>query len=241
MNSKRNKTLKILTAFFGVACLVLSMLALRSFAALRYGNSQDLDLEMSSVEVFLVENGNLTTNQDDALLSSLKGKSLDPGYGYKETIAARNTGKQPEYVRVIVHKYWMDQDGNKLPDLDPSLIDLTYGDKAYNDDAWIINDAETTSEQTVYYLKKTLAARSDSALLFDQIGADASLMDAYTLNNTLDENGQTITAVYDYDGLQIGLDIEVQSLQHKHGDKAVPSAWGVTNVTASDGTISVSR
>lgn len=242
MSNRKNKTLKVLTALFGVASLVFAMLAIQSFAALRYGNSQNVNLEMSSIDVRLLENGKITPEVDQSkegwLLSELNSKTIDPGYAYDEVIEARNTADQPEYVRVIVRKYWMDKD-NKRVDLDPSLIKLGYKNADFNSDAWIINDAETTDEQTVYYMKKALPAKTDSPALFDKISADASLADAYTMETS--EDGKTITAVYDYDGLQIGLDIEVQSIQHSSANEAITSAWGVTNITVSDGTVSIKR
>ena len=242
MNSRNNKKLKVLTALFGVASLIFAMLAIQSFAALRYGNSRDVDLKMGSIDVRLLENGNITPEaskeKEGWLLSDLSDKSVDPGYAYDEVIEARNTADQPEYVRVIVRKYWMDKD-NKRVDLDPSLIKLGYKNADFNSDAWIINDAETTDEQTVYYMRKALPAKTDSPALFDKISADASLADAYTLETS--EDGKTITATYEYDGLHMGLDIEVQSIQHTSANEAITSAWGVTNVTVSDGTVSIKR
>ena len=147
MSNRKNKTLKVLTALFGVASLIFAMLAIQSFAALRYGNSQNVNLEMSSIDVRLLENGKITPEVDQSkegwLLSELNSKTIDPGYAYDEVIEARNTADQPEYVRVIVRKYWMDKD-NKRVDLDPSLIKLGYKNADFNSDAWIINDAETT-------------------------------------------------------------------------------------------------
>ena len=239
MSIKKKRSLKILTAFLCMAIVLLSGLAIRSFAALRYGQSKDIDMELSSLDVRLLENGKPSSDKKGVLLSGLDGSTLDPGYMYDETIAARNTVGQSEYVRVIVKKYWLDKNGSKLPDLDPSLIRLSYGGRAYNSDAWLINTGESTAEQSVYYLKKALTGKTDSPALFDRIGADASIAGSYEMKES--DDGRTVTAVYDYDGIRIGLDIEVQSIQYNHGDEAVTSAWGVTNVTVSNGSISISQ
>ena len=54
------------------------------------------------------------------------------------------------------------------------------------------------------------------------------------------ETGNKVTVEYEYDGMIIYLEIEVQSIQEYDADKAVSSIWGVGNVTVNgDGEIEV--
>ena len=53
-------------------------------------------------------------------------------------------------------------------------------------------------------------------------------------------NGKkVITYEYEYSGKQICLEAEVQALQTHNINRAIKSVWGVQNVTASDGKLSV--
>ena len=201
--------------------------------------SEDIRVSMSNLSVQLLEKGK-PVEDGSKLLSALTDTKVDPGYKYEETIAARNNSDLAEYVRIIVKKFWKSADGEKIVVLDPSLIKLSYGSGDYNDTDWVINPEEHTAEQDVYYLKKALEAGKDSQVLFDSISIDPAVIDEVVF---LDEEGNEITDIesysgvitgsFDYDGMEFAVEIEVQSVQFSNAEDAIPSAWGVPNVTIS--------
>ena len=171
-------------------------------------------------------------------LNGEDGATIQPGRVYREEIAARNGAGTPQYVRLIVYKYWTDEAGNKTQELDPSLIQLTYGGEEYNSSAWQRNDAESTPERSVYYYSGQLPAGADSAVLFDQLRIDDQVM---TGDNIIeDQTDEThYTYHFKYDGYQCCIKAEVQAIQTDHADEAVESLWGVPNVTVDGGSLVV--
>jgi len=170
---------------------------------------------------------------------------VEPGRTYKEEISARNGTKIDEYVRLTVRKYWVKDGKAKDTRLDPDLIKLTYGDKAYNSSAWKLNKEESTPESETYYLKKVLPSGKDSALLFDSLTIDkevANLANEKTTTTEKTENGEKVTVItyeYDYNGYTFFIEAEVQALQTHNVNDAIGSIWGVKNVTASNGKVTV--
>ncbi|MBR2805732.1 MAG: hypothetical protein IKE18_03025 [Oscillospiraceae bacterium] len=207
--------------------------------------SEDIRVSMSNLSVQLLENGDPVA-EDGVLLSSLSGRAVDPGYRYEEKIAARNNSGLSEYVRMIVKKYWRSAEGEKIVVLDPSLIRLEFGSGTYNDSDWVINPKEHTAEQDVYYCRKALEAGKDSALLFDSISIDPSVAGKVVF---VDEEGNEIPDIesytgvikgsFDYDGVEFGVEVEVQSVQFSNAEDAIASAWGVPNVSISGDEVTV--
>ncbi len=73
---------------------------------------------------------------------------------------------------------------------------------------------------------------------------DGSLLsDKYmTAEESKDESTgvTTITYTYTYDGYAFIIKADVQAIQTHNANDAIHSQWGVTNVTESDGTLSLS-
>ncbi|MBQ6401452.1 MAG: hypothetical protein IJI20_04110 [Firmicutes bacterium] len=247
MTRKRSRyALLIAAAVLSVCLVVLAFMIQNTRANLLYGKGADMDLQMSNINVQLMENGKaLASNGDTIQLMAGKATSLEPGYTYQERIAVSNTSGEdksliPEYVRVIVRKYWVDQDGAKLTSLDPDLIQLRYNTGTYNRQDWVQSEKETTAEQVVYYLKNPLEPGASSQELFDGVMVDSSIADKFTLINqdgevienidSITASDKEVTAKYDYDGAQFRVEVEVQSVQSEHGEQAVPSAWGSVRV-----------
>ena len=237
-SSKKRYALMIAAGLLTITLLVLLFLIKDTRADMLYGEGAEVNLGMSSLNVQLLENGK-AINQEDQNKGKLLGsinESMEPGYTYEEKIAADNDGDLDEYVRIIVKKYWKDDEGKRI-DMDPAMIKLSYGDKDYNDSDWVLNPGETTKEQTVYYCRKALPSGETSKPLFDGIKLDAQIAYDYSLKKS--DDGKDVTAVYRYDGAQIGLEAEVQSVQSGSADKAITSAWGDTGVSVVDNEIVV--
>ena len=206
--------------------------------------------ELNHLQVHLLENGKDVCGEKNTvdgekvtgeLLGYLKGEDgavVQPGRAYREEIAARNSQSTPQYVRLIVYKYWTDKDGNKTQVLDPALIQLSYGDQEYNSGAWQRNDKESTPERSVYYLSSQLPAGTDSALLFDTFRVDDKVMEGdNVVTDKIDETHYTYH--FKYEGYQCNIKAEVQAIQTDHADEAVESIWGVPNVTVEGGSLVV--
>lgn len=203
-----------------------------------------LEFETSNQAVRLMENGS-PTGKDNPLLSTLKGK-VSPGKSYKEEISARNDCDVSQFVRIVVRKYWMDDngkvhsfDGENVKTPDPSMIKLTPA----NTDLWQRNELESTVEREVYYYKNSVASGEVTKPLSATIKVDSWVASQYTTYPKIDPNNMpkdtVITYVYDYDGYKICLEAEAQSVQTHNAQDAVMSLWGMPNVKVSGGTLTV--
>ncbi len=167
-----------------------------------------------------------------------------PGFTYKEEISAKNGNNVDEYVRLTVKKYWV-KDGKKDTRLSPDLIKLTYGDKDYNSSAWALNKKESTPESQTYYLRKMLPANESSGLLFDSLTIDGSITadeNMTVTEKTSTEGNKKVTVYtysYDYDDYTFYIEADVQAIQTHNVNDAITSLWGVSNVSASNGTVTV--
>lgn len=192
----------------------------------------DRTIELDSLNVEVVENGKAVGGADGnmgTMLADLSGKKLAVGKEYKEAIGARNTGGYDEYVRIIVRKYWT-KDGKKATELTPDLIKLSYDGKDYNTGSWTLDKAASTDEMSIYYYKPVLTKKEpDTALLFDTLSVDASVMDDENVTETKTESGgKTVyTYTYKYDGYTVNVEAEAQSVQTHNAEEAIKSVWGV--------------
>ena len=172
---------------------------------------------------------------------------VDPGRTYKEELSARNGNNVDEYVRIIVRKYWVDSQNKKSTVMDPALIKLTYNGKAYNSGAWAVNSKEHTVESDTYYLKKKLGAGATSALLFNELTIDGAVADlgnktTTTTTETRGPDDQEVTVItysYDYDDFTFYIEADVQAIQTHNASDALKSLWGVSNVDAGNGKVTV--
>lgn len=236
--------------------------AMFAFGALNFGLSPYItgdalqgNFELDHVGVNLIEKSQgdkaykdvgKKDGENGQLLTSLKDKNgnvkIAPGAKYSEKIAAFNSSDVPQYVRVVIHKYWMNADGSKDTSMDPELIHLTYGNKAYNTDSWKINPSETASETSVYYYTSELPAETQTPDLMNQLQIDPRVAQQYTEKTTQNDAGQTvITYVYKYDGKVFCVEAEAQALQPHNINDAIKSVWGVQNVTVSGGSLSIGQ
>ena len=171
--------------------------------------------------------------------------SVEPGMLYKETLAARNGQDIPVYVRMTVRKYWVEVNedgtaGDKTTVLAPKYIHLTYGNEDYNKDEWTLDKSVSTEESKTYYCKKAIEPNGDSAELFDQLIIDNKLTERSEDEVTEGDNGvTTIKYVYKYDGYAFMIEADVQAIQTHNANEAIESQWGVKNVKAEGGTLTV--
>ena len=173
-----------------------------------------------------------------ALLGDLiaENESFVIGKRYPVEYTLKNSGEIAVFSRVIVYKYWVDANGNKLRDLDPSLIEVELA----NTGDWITaaNDPDSTTERSVYYYKSVLNPGEESSAFISAV----KVSDWITTNPRIEKTGPdeegyvTYTYYYDYNDVYFQLKIEAEGVQTHNAADAILSAWGV-KATVSGNTI----
>lgn len=261
MNGKKKHLSKRTLALLAAAVLLFvsgGFMGTRSALTIQSEN-MDSHFELDHIGVQLIEGHDgayeHVGKQSDTggeLIAYMKENASDeigqitPGQIYDEHIAAVNeTGSGDvsavdQYLRIIVRKYWADENGNPDNTLDPSLIKLTYGNSEYNEGPWQKNPNESTTEREVYYYTSVLGGQAQTPDLFTQLQLDPKVLEDMTTTESEWKNGKKIiTYTYAYSGMRICIEAEVQALQTHSINRAIKSVWGVQNVSVSGGTLSV--
>ncbi|MBP3897796.1 MAG: hypothetical protein J6D57_08235 [Mogibacterium sp.] len=234
MTKINRKTLRLIATALCVVMIVLGGLIARTAAALIEGDEAQLEMGMATLDVQLTENDTVVADgtTEGKLFSALADTVIDPGYTYEENIAVRNSGASPEYVRVIIRKYWTDDSGKVTDAVSPESIELVTGS------GWFENAAESSTEQSVYYCSRSLDAGTDSAPLFTGIRVNGKIADAFTIAEDPADD-KVLKATFAYDGLSFNVEAEVQAIQYDHANEAAGSAWGITNIVFADGRVTL--
>ena len=211
-----------------------------------YSENYSAQMNMQSIGVSLLENDKVVSSRDyvsnnewkgtseGELLTDLLGKddTFTPGKKYNEAISVKNSGTIDTFVRVIITKSWQDKEGKKNPKLSPDLIELNF----LTDNGWQIAKDQSTTERTVLYYTKAVAAGDSTPALSDTIGIKPSI--AKDVTKHVDDN--TITYTYKYNGYTFHIDAEVDAVQTHNAKDAIKSAWGVdVNVSDDETTMSL--
>lgn len=160
-------------------------------------------------------------------------EELKLGKKYAEELYVANTGAIDQYVRVTIYKYWLDAEGNKLPELSPALIDLHLVNCGEGE-AWMVDEASSTKERTVLYYRNILRAAGEgvpeadtvSLPLCDYLRIDSSLTDKVSQEIVTEGEYTTITTTYLYDGVEFRIEAQVDAVQTHSAEDAIWSAWG---------------
>ncbi len=209
-----------------------------------YSEDYVAQMDVKSIGVSLVENNTAVSwrdylHKDDAwtvksgeLLTGMlkKDEKLILNKKYKEELSVTNSGSIDEYIRVVVHRYWVDCDkegkktGKKRTDMDPEYIELNF----LKDSGWILDETASTPERTVLYYSKPLAQGASSTPFTDTLAIDSGIM------NTVSKDGTQF-----YNDVQFMIEAEVDAVQTHNAEDAVKSAWGVDVSVGSDGSLSL--
>ena len=103
------------------------------------------------------------------------------------------------FVRVVLTKSWQDKEGKNV-DLSPALIEL-----GFNQDGWIINEAQSTDERVVLYYTKVVESKKTTPDFMKTIRISNQLSTMYTKV----EDEKTIKYQYTYNGYTFTLDAEL--------------------------------
>lgn len=227
---KRIPKKSILLLSAAVLLLLGSTIGSTRAALTYYSENYVAGMELSSIGVSLLENGEVVSNRDykgngawegeadGVLLNGFleDGEKIIPGKNYDEVLSIKNSGNIDTYVRVIVTTNWLDKEGKPATNLDPSLIKLNY------ENGWVKDEAASTTERTVLYYKGILTSGSE-ATFAKSLQIDPKI--CRKLTQTVDDNVYTYT--YEYDGYSFQIAAEVDAVQTHNGKDAVKSAWGI--------------
>ena len=160
-------------------------------------------------------------DEDEATLLENLDETVVPGKTYNEALAVQNSGSINQYVRVIVKKYWIDDQGEKTQELDPSLIDLHF-----TENGWMIDEDASTDERTILYYNDLLESGDTTTPLCDTIMINGSIATKVTEETIRSGDYTTIKTTYDYDGYGFVLEARAEAIQSHNADQAAISAWG---------------
>ena len=221
------------TILLGIAAVLLLGSGVGSArAALTYYSYQySASMDMSTIGVSLKENGKVvspktyddqgdaTTNGEGKLLQNLlkEDEKFVLGKTYDEKLAVENSGNIDTFVRVVLTKSWQDKEGKNV-DLSPALIEL-----GFNQDGWVINEAQSTDERVVLYYTKVVESKKTTPDFMKTIRISNQLSTMYTKV----EDEKTIKYQYTYNGYTFTLDAEVDAVQTHNAKDAIKSAWGI--------------
>jgi hypothetical protein len=241
---------KVTTILLAAAAVLLVTSAVGSTrAALTYYSENYVaEVEVHNIGVSLIENGDVVAatnygqvDDNDAkykgvLLENLleEGETFVPGKTYKEVLSVGNTGTIDSYVRVILTKSWVDEDGNKDTTLDPALIDLHL-----TGNGWVEDKEASTKERTVLYYTDVLATGETTPLFADTLSINENISTKVFETRVEKDGYTTITYEYAYDGYTFCVEAEVDAVQTHNATKAIKSAWGVDVTVSEDGRLSL--
>ena len=237
MTSGNRKRALSLVLFILSGILVCAGVALAAGTVLRTSNRFTSKVDTPEISIALLENQKEVEGEDALLKDVLGGEALMIGKIYDEELAVSNTKDTPQYVRMTVRKYWMEDEEGKRVDLSPDLIVLKLGEEGWIADTAAAEDA--SPERTVLYYTKPLEGGEKTTPAVTGIGLDTDVAKIIKQTAETVTEGKTITTTYKYDGLMFGLEAEVDGIQTHNAEDAAKSVWGADISVADDGTLSL--
>lgn len=230
--SKKKITAPVVALLVTALILAFAMAGTAQAALDKKSNVYEANIELTSLDVALVENGQERSGEDTLLKDMIPdGKEFAVGYRYDENLGVKNVGEEPEYVRVSVNRYWVDEDDSKATDLSPKLIELGWADGGWvTSTGGALSKADMSKEQTVFYSKEPLAV-GDSLTFATTLRINPDILGAAKVDKV--DKGQRedgvyyVTTYYEYDNHKFAIDVEVASVQTHNAKDAIKSAWGV--------------
>ena len=206
-------------------------------------------VELDQIGVSLIENGDVehpvsyrdydgtshkfVVGGDGILLKNmLKGEKLKLGYAYPEALTVYNSGSIPEYVRVTIYKYWVDDDGTRFAAYDKQgneLLNKLIKLNILTGNGWVhdTRSGSDTKERTVLYYQSVLESKKSTNAFTDTLTIDNSIIEYADRSETVSTDGKTISWVAD--GKTFQIEVEVDAVQNHNAAAAMKSAWGLTD------------
>lgn len=235
-------------ALVAVALLLTGTIGGSRAALTYFSENYTSRVEMFDIGVSLLENGKKVSWRDyipqsdgkwneniGVLLEDMidEGEYYQAGQPYREEIAVENSGTIDEYVRVILYKYWVNEEGEKLRNMDPSLITLNLVNLTSEGGPWVLDEKSTTDERTVLYYNTVLptgeqtVSLSDSLTISPDVVANAEPVVSEKVETRDGRQCKVITTTYSINGMKFQLEAEVDAVQTHNAAPAIRSAWGI--------------
>ena len=190
---------------------------------------EDISTDVNNPEYIKIEGDNTLVFKS---LDSVKAGSeiMKPDNNYPERVRVLNNSPTesaaPEYVRVVVKKYWVDDTGKKDTTIDPSLINLnTSAD-------WGKIESES-GEEVIYYCKKPLQ-KNESSQVIESVSFGKGIekylyymKSTQTTTATETAEGTIIESTRTYGGQPFKVEMKVDAVQAHEAASAMLGAWGV--------------
>lgn len=249
--------------FGASAALLLASTVGSTRAALTYySENYEMRIEVPSIGVSLVENGNVVGSRNyvgnrwqesggELLANMLPGENekLVLGKKYNEALSVRNSGTIDSYVRVILYKNWTKKE-EKTADAESSEEKEMEADTELSPDliklhltgnGWIVDEDASTAERTVLYYTSIVPSGRDTAPFSDLLSIDPSIGDKVTETRTTVGGYTTVTTEFAYDGYRFNIKAEADAVQTHNAVEAIRSAWGVDVSIGENGSLSLTR
>lgn len=267
--SKGTYTTAIL--FVVAVLLLLGSVAGSSQAALTYySENYSAELRMFDIGVTLVENGQDVSwrnyaQRDDkwyeggtGLLTNMlytgpngEQEALQLEKNYDEALCVKNSGNIDEYVRVIIYRYWVDEekkddgttpvpveDRKKRVDISPDYIKLfpwngmeTVQGRALSYNGWVMDEAASTRERIVLYYTGILGTGKTTPTFMDTLAVSKDVEERFRIS---EKDGK-----YVYGNEEFVLDIEADAVQTHNAVDAIKSAWGIDVKVDANGNLTI--
>lgn len=230
-------------AVFGAAVVLLLFSSVGGArAALTYYSENHMtEIETQRINVALLEDGKPVNdeNADGELLQGLvsAGEKFEIGKTYPESLSVQNTGEIDQYVRVTVYRYWVDEKGNKVKDVDPDYIKLMPDLEEPGTDGWWVDTDASTRERTVIYYKKPLVGSASGSIGESETTPFAThlkVSEDVGAIVTKDDSGKIS---FDYQGLKFQVKVDVDAVQTHNAEDAILSSWGKNVTVNEDGSL----
>ena len=188
-------------------------------------------VEKQEDDSYLVVSGKDSLMGEDSPMGKMikADKKLLPGKTYPETLAILNTGTIKEYVRVSVFWYWLDENGNKFPEMNSNWIELGF----LEGNGWTIDQESSypynpnIEERTVLYYADPIAPGETTEPFMDSVTINNVILTKVTQESHKEGNLTVITTTFVYNGKQFCIEVLADGVQDHNFEQAKLSAWGV--------------
>ena len=198
---------KKLFLILGATVMIFGIIISPSYGVFQAdGNDVKTHISTNTLDITLTGDG---VNQVEVF------KDLVPNQVINKEMAVTNVKDASLYPRVIIHKYWLDNQGNKEFNESAQNIKINY-----NDNDWYVE--YTDDEELVLYYRKPLASQETTANFINSIVVPSNLGN-------------------DDMGRKFALDIKVDAVQSVDGINAMLSHWGVLATLENDKIIKIER
>lgn len=257
MKSKSKKIIKIGTIIIAISILLGTLIYVTKgkIANCFIPISKAVDTKTSGTVqlidgVSLLENGNIIAYRNYDYSSSSKPEELEgelftylgtsktmlPGKSYQEEIAVKNSGNMDGYIRIAIHKYWLDGEDKKYIEGYKRYIELIKN----NHENWILDEKASDAERTVYYYAKPLAEGEITPNVISKIKIAEQARKEVSFNSKTEGENTIITSSRNYQRYKAYIGMTVDTVpRSSNAAAAILSAWGREVEIAEDGTLSL--